>query len=391
MRINWNEKYTTISVYAFIVSCLSMLFYQVLNNFNLFSDKVGVFISTLQPFIIGCVLAYLLNFVLKFYENLLNRVDSYSKLSKKLQRTISMMFTYLSAGVITYLLIIVLVPQISDSLIGLANSSPEYLSNLTASLEGFINKFELDPQYLSIINDKINELANYTIGIFTSLIPLIGNFLFTIASSIWNIVLGLIISIYILLDKERFLAGAKKVTLAVYREKTAESIFALTYRSNRTFSKFISGKIIDSVIIGILTFIVLAVTKMPYTTLISVIIGITNIIPFFGPFIGAIPSALLVLVAAPSKTILFIIIIFVIQQIDGNIIGPKILGDSIGISAFWILFSLLVAGKFFGLVGMIIGVPLFAIIYSVLHEIVDAKLRHNGLPDNIDFYVNDRK
>jgi len=153
-----------------------------------------------------------------------------------------------------------------------------------------------------------------------------------------------------------------------------------------TFSKFIGGKILDSAIIGILTFIILTIFKMPYVLLISVIIGVTNIIPFFGPFIGGIPSAIIILFASPIQALWFIIIIIVIQQIDGNIIGPKILGDSIGISAFWILFSLLVAAKFMGVVGMIIGVPLFAIIYSIIKEVVEDKLRKKGLPVETEEY-----
>ena len=153
-----------------------------------------------------------------------------------------------------------------------------------------------------------------------------------------------------------------------------------------TFSKFIGGKILDSAIIGILTFIILTIFKMPYVLLISVIIGVTNIIPFFGPFIGGIPSAIIILFASPIQALWFIIIIIVIKQIDGNIIGPKILGDSIGISAFWILFSLLVAAKFMGVVGMIIGVPLFAIIYSIIKEVVEDKLRKKGLPVETEEY-----
>ena len=162
----------------------------------------------------------------------------------------------------------------------------------------------------------------------------------------------------------------------------------MTYRTNETFGKFIVGKIIDSVIIGVLSFIIFAIFKMPYNLLISVIIGVTNIIPFFGPFIGAIPSFIIILFVSPSKALIFLLLVFIIQQIDGNIIGPKILGDSIGISAFWILFSILVAGKFLGLVGMIIGVPLFAIIYSVIKEDVEYKLKNKNLPTETKDYMN---
>ena len=168
----------------------------------------------------------------------------------------------------------------------------------------------------------------------------------------------------------------------------ASRIFELTHRTNEIFGKFLSGKIIDSAIIGVLSFVVFSIFKIPYTLLISVIIGVTNIIPFFGPFIGAIPSFIIILFVSPTKALIFLILIFIIQQIDGNIIGPKILGDSIGISAFWILFAILVAGEFMGLVGMIIGVPVFAIIYSVIKEDVEYKLKNKDLPTETKDYMN---
>ena len=174
---------------------------------------------------------------------------------------------------------------------------------------------------------------------------------------------------------------------AMFSRKTADRIFELTYRSNNTFGKFVSGKIIDSAIIGVLSFVLFSIAKMPYAVLISVIVGITNIIPFFGPFIGAVPCFLLILFESPTKSIIFLVLIFIIQQIDGNIIGPKILGDSIGISAFWILFSILVAGELFGFIGMIIGVPLFAIIYSIIKENIEYKLKEKNLPTDTKDYM----
>ncbi|MDZ7548367.1 AI-2E family transporter, partial [Clostridium perfringens] len=165
-------------------------------------------------------------------------------------------------------------------------------------------------------------------------------------------------------DKDNLCALSKKVTFGLFPESYANELVKLVHKSNYTFGRFLVGKIIDSMIIGVLTFIILTIFKMPYTLLISVIVGITNIIPFFGPFIGAIPSFIIILFVSPVQALWFLLIIFLIQQLDGNIIGPKILGDTIGISAFWILFSILVAGKLLGVVGMIIGVPLFVIIYS---------------------------
>ena len=234
----------------------------------------------------------------------------------------------------------------------------------------------------------MDKYIKFVMDFAKEIIPIVGNMLKVIASSIWNIVLGIIISVYLLIDKEIFFAINRKITCALFSKKTADRIFQLTYRTNETFGKFLIGKIIDSAIIGVLSFIVFTIFKIPYTLLISVIIGVTNIIPFFGPFIGAIPSGIIILFVSPTKALIFIILVFIIQQLDGNVIGPKILGDSIGISAFWILFAILVAGKFLGIVGMIIGVPLFAIVYSVIKEDVEFRLKNKNLPTETEDYMD---
>ena len=254
-----------------------------------------------------------------------------------------------------------------------------YISKTTKFIDDLLLKLNIERQYLDLINENFNRFIDYVIRFVTDLLPILGTLLTSVASKIWNIVLGIIISIYLLSDKEKFCALSKKITYAVFPKSVAEKSIEITHRSNSTFGKFLVGKILDSVIIGILTFFILTVSKMPYAILISVIVGITNIIPFFGPFIGAIPSFIIILFVSPVKALWFLVIILVIQQIDGNIIGPKILGDSIGVSAFWILFAILVAGKFLGLVGMIIGVPLFAVVYSLLKEIVEGQLKKKGL------------
>ncbi|WP_315079331.1 AI-2E family transporter [uncultured Clostridium sp.] len=382
MKINWNEKYNTMSVYFFIVVSASIVFYLSISQLGLLLGKISGAIVILQPFIIGFSIAYILNFILKFYENKLN---VHSKLKSK--RGLGLVFTYITAMLLIGLFIQFVLPQLIQSIIGLVNDVPKFISESTK----FINKLMLDlnisEEYLPLINDNFNEFINYIIKIATNLLPVLGSFVTRIASSIWNIVLGIIISIYLLIDKEKFCAMSKKVTYAVFYKNAAEKIIEITHRSNDTFGKFLMGKILDSFIIGILTFIILTVFRMPYAILISVIVGITNIIPFFGPFIGAIPSFIIILFVSPVKALWFLVIILVIQQIDGNIIGPKILGDSIGISAFWILFSILVAGKFLGLIGMIIGVPLFAVVYSIIKEIVEGNLKRKGLKIHTKDYM----
>ena len=271
---------------------------------------------------------------------------------------------------------------------GLVNDVPMYVDNATKLFDDVMKETNLSPEYTALIQEQMNKYINIIMDFAKEVIPVVGNTLKMIASSIWNIVLGIIISVYLLIDKEYFFAINRKITCALFSDKMASRIFELTHRTNEIFGKFLSGKIIDSAIIGVLSFVVFSIFKIPYTLLISVIIGVTNIIPFFGPFIGAIPSFIIILFVSPTKALIFLILIFIIQQIDGNIIGPKILGDSIGISAFWILFAILVAGEFMGLVGMIIGVPVFAIIYSVIKEDVEYKLKNKDLPTETKDFMN---
>lgn len=386
MKINWNNRYATIAMYAFLVICASILLYLGISQINLIEASISDFIGTLQPFIIGGALAYLLNFILRFYEDYILSHKTFKKLKKSGKRGIGLLLTYITASIITYLFIQFVLPQLIESIIGLVNNIPQYLNDLTKVTNEIFDDLNLQPEYISLITDKFGEAITYIITLISNLVPVIGNFVVGATSSILNIIIGIIVSIYILIDKEKFMALGKKIVYAICSENKAKFILRLATQSNMTFSRFIGGKILDSFIIGVLTFLILTIFKMPYILLISVIIGVTNIIPFFGPFIGGIPAAIIILFVSPIQALWFVIIIIIIQQIDGNIIGPKILGDSIGISAFWILFSLLVAAKFMGFVGMIIGVPLFAIFYSIIKEIIEDKLRKKGLPIETEKY-----
>lgn len=388
MKINWDKKYNTIAVYAFIVVSLSILFYNVVTKLDVFTGKLNEIMAIFQPFVIGFVIAYLLNFILKFYENKVFTLKGLNKVKKSSVRGLAILLAYITAGIILYVFMQFVLPQLVDSVRGLINDIPKYVKELTVMVEGYLKDMNVNQEYMTFINEKFTEITNWVIQLFTNILPVIGNAVMSVASSIWNIILGIIISVYLLMDKEKFFALGKKVVTSLLNEKHTTIVLDLANRTNLTFGRFIGGKILDSAIIGVLTFIILAIFKMPYVLLISVIIGVTNIIPFFGPFIGAIPSAIIILFVSPIQALWFLVIILVIQQVDGNIIGPKILGDSIGISAFWILFSILVAGKLFGLVGMIIGVPMFALIYSVIKDIIEARLRYKGLPTETEKYLD---
>lgn len=331
-------------------------------------------------------MAYLFNFILEFIEKRVLVGKGNFKKEKKITRTISLVITYIVVLLLVYLFLYFILPELIASIVGLANDIPGYISNVSRTVTDLMNQLDITNEVNEFILEKWNEFMNLMVNFATDLIPLLGNTVRSIFSSVWNIVIGLIISIYLLIDKERYLALSRKVTISLLPERAAKRTLELTKRADKIFGRFLSGKIIDSAIVGVLTFIILNITNMPFKLLISFIIGVTNIIPFFGPFIGAIPSFFLILFVSPVKALWFLLIILIIQQIDGNIIGPKILGDSLGISPFWILFSLLITGKLLGFIGMILGVPLFVFIYSILKEFMENRLKKKGLPTETEDY-----
>ena len=387
MKVNWNSKYTTIAIYSFIVAISVILFYLAISQVTIFTDKLDSILVVMQPFIIGFSIAYIVNFLLDFYENKVFETRYIKMVKLKSKRGLAILFSYITTFFIISMFVKFLLPQLIDSIVGLVNDIPSYITNTTNFVNEIIMKLNIEEQYSQVLMDNFNSSVNYIIKFATNLIPALGGFLANVASSIWNVILGIIVSVYLLIDKEKLCALSKKVTYGLFPELYADEIIKLVDRSNYTFGRFLVGKIIDSLIIGVLTFIILTIFKMPYTVLISVIVGITNIIPFFGPFIGAIPSFIIILCVSHVQALWFLLIIFFIQQLDGNVIGPKILGDSIGISAFWILFSILVAGKLLGIVGMIIGVPLFAVFYSIVKDFIESKLRKKGLKTETKEYM----
>lgn len=391
MKIEWNNKYTTIAVYTFLVIASIILFYLGISQVSIFTDKLDSLIVILQPFIIGFSIAYVINFLLEFYENKVFKIKQIKDLNLKSTRGIGIVLSYLTMFLIIGMMFKFLLPEVLDSIIGLVNDIPLYINETSKVINNVVGDLNIGAEYSKTIIDNINNLINYTIKFISNLIPAVGLMVATFISGIWNVVIGIIISVYLLIDKEKLCALSKKITYGLFNKKYADKIVELVERSNYTFGRFLIGKIIDSLIIGILTFVILTIFKMPYTILVSVIVGITNIIPFFGPFIGAIPSFIIILFVSPVQALWFLLIIFIIQQLDGNIIGPKILGDSIGISAFWILFSILVAGKLLGILGMIIGVPLFAIIYSIIKEYIENKLAKKGLKVETKDYIKNNK
>lgn len=387
MKIDWNKKYTTIAMYVFLVVVSCLFVFLTISNFDSIRSWWNKFVTMMHPFIIGVVLAYLLNFILNLYERVLFSYKPFNLMSPKVKRGLGILCAYISALMLIMLFFAFVLPQVIDSINGLISSIPKYLSNISVYATEISNKIYVPQEQMDLLVTAINDSVNSIIAFIANLLPIIIDKAFSVTSSILNIVMGIIISIYILIDKERFAALSKKIAYAILDKQRVIKLIDFIKYSENIFSRFIGGKILDSAIIGVLTFIILVIAKIPYTVLIAVIIGVTNVIPVFGPFIGAIPCVIILFFIDPSKALWFILIIIIIQQIDGNIIGPYILGDSVGVSAFWILFSVLIFSKMFGIVGMVIGVPIFAVFYSLIKTIVEEKLKKKRLSLKTEDYL----
>ena len=361
-------------------------------NINQVFDFIKNIFSILSPTIFSFIIAFLLNPILNFIErNIFNKIFKNKQFST-LTRSFSILFTLLFAFLIIFLILIMISPQLIQSLSTLIDNTPLYLQKL----EIFIN--DIRTEYPFIENFLKNQSENISSSILSFkdvIIPYLTNFILSLTGGAINIIIfiknfliGIIISIYIMMDKEKFIAQFKKIAYAIFPKDFAQFFLLIGRDTKYKFTRFISGKILDSFIIAIICFIGLSFLSIPYALLISIIIGITNIIPFFGPFIGAIPSGLLILIIDPIKSVWFFIFILALQQFDGNVLGPKILGDCTGLSSFWVIFSILLFGGLFGFVGMFIAVPVFAVIYSLIKVFVEYRLETKKFPTDTEIYKN---
>ncbi len=390
MKLKWTQEHTAKTVSSLIVVVGAILFYFLFSHFGVVKSSVTKVISIISPFIYGFIISYILNRPMNFFENRVFKFCEKKKPRPKLKRHLSILTVFIIAFLIIGILFYIVIPQVSKSVVSIVNTLPDYLRTFQTWAEDILTKIHIDTE--SGLIDKLFVSSDEIIKNITSFamnkLPAIFSFSKQFTSAILNIFVGIIISIYMLANKERFLAQIKKVIHAFLPEKFTYKLISIAHSSNERFNGFIIGKLLDSLIIGIICFIGSSLLNMPYAMLISVIIGVTNIIPFFGPFIGAIPSALIILIIEPIKALWFIIFIIILQQFDGNILGPKILGDSTGLSAFWVMFAILVGGGLFGFMGMFIGVPTFAVIFALVKEYITSRLEKKNLPTDTKEYAS---
>ena len=394
---SWDMKqYIIIALVIFITFCCCTLFFFMIYRYNGFTDfwkNLGVI---LQPITIGIVIAYLLNPIMKFLEkHLIHFLEPRMKNGKKVKKTAratAIAGSLLFLVMIVVLLLAAIIPSISQSIQSMVTKLPEEINNLSDWVDDVTNgNTEVSDMVEEAVKKGTDAIENFW---QTDVLTKVQTYLTSITSGViygvklvLNILIGLIISVYVMASKETFAGQAKKMIYAIFKPVRANIIVETVRKSNEIFGGFISGKILDSAIIGVIAYIVLAIMKMPDSILIAVIVGVTNIIPFFGPFIGAIPSFVIIVLQDPMKGIYFLIFIVILQQIDGNIIGPKILGDSTGLSSFWVVFAIMVFGGLWGFPGMLLGVPIMAVIYYIAQRSISYFLRKRGLSDQTSEYI----
>lgn len=365
-----------------IVTYVVVLVYAIFNFSNLISGVKSI-IGIISPFIVGIAIAFVLNLVMKIFEEKIFNFLSDKKYKKylKFKRPLSVFFTFITVFLIILSLISFIIPQLIDSISKLTNAVPSYMK----SFEIFISKYVTHTEILNTVWNNFlsawKEVIQFTGQVLASSLTSVVNITVGFTSGLFNFILSIIFSIYMLLNKEDLQLGMKKVLYSFIRKSFADRVIRLGKISNEVFSSYIGGQFIEAIIIGVLCFIGMIILRMPYALLISVLIAVTALIPIFGAFIGTIPSAFIILIIDPMKAIWFVIFIIVLQQVEGNLIYPKVVGGSIGLPPIWVMLAMIIGGNAFGFIGILLGIPIFSVVYKVFKEIVDKRLKKLELYD----------
>ena len=399
-RFRWDKKYLYWGVTAFLVIIASIVFFLLVSNLSWLRNVLRNLGAILSPFVWGLVIAYLLYPVMNLYSRCLFTplCSLLFKKSKRAEERIPKAARGLSVflSIITLLFLItgliwLVVPQIYSSLESIAANSAEYITRVDDWLSGLLKDYpEIAERIGSVVGDLSSGVVNW---VSSMLLPRMGDLISSITANvinvvqgIYNILIGIIVSVYVLYSREVFSAHGKKLLYCIFSLEASEKLLNGAQFVNEVFMGFISGKILDSLIVGVICYIGCALMRLPYPLLLAFLIGLFNIIPFFGPIIGAIPTALIVLTDSPWKMLIFLIFVVVLQQFDGNILGPKILGNRVGVNGFWIMFAIILGAGLFGFAGMLLGVPVFVVIYAFFSSLVKRKLARSGLPTETEAY-----
>jgi len=398
-RFKWDKKYLYWGMTAFVVILCSIAAFTAMSNWGRISGFIGQIFRILQPVISGLIIAYLLTPVVAFFERGLHgfghRVfPKNNRRARLTARILGMLLTFLLALLLIAVLLTWLLPELYRSAEFLVGRMPDYVTGMIT----FIGEvLESMPDLEDIITNTLGDIGSafsqwiqdVMMANIETVISGISSGVFGVFRSIYNFLIGLVFSIYLIYNRELFSAQFKKILYSLMKPERVKSLLGGAAFVDRSFGGFLRGKILDSAIIGVICFIFMLIFRMPYSPLISVIIGVTNIIPFFGPFIGAIPSAFLIFMESPLQCLFFVIFIILLQQIDGNILGPRILSNTTGLNGFWVMFSIIVGGGLFGFWGMFLGVPAFTVIYAAVKHVIARLLARRSMATDTAAYMGE--
>lgn len=399
MKFHRDNKYIRFGLTAFLVIAASMLFYFAIFHMDSLKNGLQNLLNILMPLLYGAVMAYLFNPVAMFIENQLifrPMKHFHRKISERFRKVIRLCCVLLTIFLMllaVYGLMAMLIPEILNSIISIVDNFPRYIDNIQKWTAKVLKD---NPELVSSLNEIFNRFSTKAESWLTNdMLPQINNLiknfslgLMGVVSFLKNLILGFIISVYILYSKESLIGNAKKGLYALFEAKTANQIIKDTQFIDNAFGGFIIGRIVDSAIIGVLCYIGTMVLDMPYALLISVIVGVTNVIPYFGPFLGAIPSAVLIFMVEPIKAVYFVIFILILQQFDGNILGPMILKGVTGLTSFLVVVSIVLGGGLFGIFGMLVSVPVCVVICTIVRNYLDGKLVEKQMSPDKEYYTS---
>ena len=382
-RFQPNSRYFTIVIYGLMFVLGTILLVRIVGSFNNTVKLLGQALQVIAPFLVGAFIAFILYPLVRFFYRNLFKNTLHMK-SDKLSKWLSILVTYVIAiGVIAILMVFIL-PQLYTSITDIVDRLPVWYNNLTTMVDNFENRHaDLGFIDYNIINEHLTSLypkiISYLTDTLANLLPYVVNTSMAIVKGVVNLIISIMVSVYMISDHKNIFYQFKKLLYAVFPKQAADTARAICRESTNIFLKFMYGKAIDSVIIGIICFVCMNIFKFPYTVLISVIVGITNMIPYFGPYIGGVLGGIIIVIVNPVQVIFFAVMILVIQQFDGLFLGPKILGDSTGLKPLWVIFAIVVGGAMFGVLGMFLGVPTMAVICYILNIVVEHFLKKRNI------------
>ena len=387
-----NKKYFTISIYTIAVILIGCVIFRFITQWSNTSKLISQLWEILFPFFMGFLIAYILNPVVAFFQRNVS-IKLLKKKSASTQRGLAILISYLVMVGFIIVCLRFIIPQLYDSIRELSLMIPDIYKSIMSIFEHYReNSTDMFPgQIADMIETKtLPKLFELTNNLLTNIVPMLYEASMSFAKGLFNLFIAFIVSIYMTIDKFILKNAGKRLVLAIFNENFSYRVLRTLKDCHNIFSGFIIGKSIDSLIIGLLAFVAMTILKLPYTVLISVIIGVTNMIPYFGPIIGAVPGAFILFIVSPTKCLIFIIMVFVLQQFDGLILGPKILGESTGVRPLLILFSITVGGAYFGPLGMFLGVPFFATVQFLIGNWVDYRLYKKNIKLEKEAYYNKR-